>query len=176
MAAATFQACSQDYLVNMYNFLHRTLLTRQYLMADETPIQVLKEPGRRPQSKSYVWVVRTGEDRDVPIILFNYTQTRQGLNAAGFLKGARPGYYLMTDGYKGYNKVPEANRCVCWAHIRRYWLKAIPKGHENDYNHPAVQGFMYCEKLFEYERLYKEKNLSNKQIYKRLFMKKIKTI
>ena len=73
----------------------------------------------------------------------------------------------MTDGYKGYNKVPEANRCACWAHIRRYWLKAIPKGHEHDYNHPAVQGFMYCEKLFEYERRYKEKGLSIKQTYKR---------
>jgi len=159
--------CSQDYLVNMYNYLHKQLLKRQFLMADETPIQVLKEPDRRPQSKSYVWVVRTGEDRDVPIILFNYTTTRKGSNAAGFLNGAATGYYLMTDGYKGYNKVPDANRCACWAHIRRYWLNAIPKGHEHDYNHPAVQGFMYCEKLFEYERRYKEKGLSIKQTYKR---------
>ena len=110
---------------------------------------------------------RTGEDRDVRIILFNYSPTRRGDNAAGFLKDAVPDYYLMTDGYKGYNKVPEANRCACWAHIRRYWLKAIPKGHEHDYNHPAVQGFMYCEKLFEYERRYKEKGLSIKQTYKR---------
>lgn len=159
--------CSQDYLVHMFNYLHKKLLERHYLMADETPIQVLKEPDRRPESKSYVWVFRTGEDRDVPIILFNYSPTRRGDNAAGFLKGAVPDYYLMTDGYKGYNKVPEANRCACWAHIRRYWLKAIPKGHEHDYNHPAVQGFMYCEKLFEYERRYKEKGLSIKQTYKR---------
>lgn len=159
--------CSQEYLVHMYNHLHARLLNRKYLMADETPIQVLKEPERRPQSKSYVWVVRTGEDRNVPIILFKYTPTRKGENAAGFLEGAPKGYYLMTDGYKGYNKVPEANRCACWAHIRRYWLNAIPKGHEHDYNHPAVQGFMYCEKLFAYEKQYKEKGLSIKQTYKR---------
>lgn len=159
--------CSQDYLVHMYNHLHASLLNRKYLMADETPIQVLKEPERRPQSKSYIWVVRTGEDRNVPIILFKYTPTRKGENAAGFLEGAPKGYYLMTDGYKGYNKVPEANRCACWAHIRRYWLNAIPKGHEHDYNHPAVQGFMYCEKLFAYEKQYKAKGLSIKQTYKR---------
>ena len=136
-------------------------------MADETPLQVLDEPRRRAQSKSYVWVVRTGEDRNVPIILFNYTETRKGANASDFLNGASKGFYLMTDDYKGYNKVPDANRCDCWAHIRRCWLKAIPKGHEKDYTHPAVQGFMYCDKLFYYERTYKEKGLSPKQIYKR---------
>lgn len=73
----------------------------------------------------------------------------------------------MVDGYKGYNKVPEAQRCCCWAHIRRYWLRAMSKGHEKDYTHPAVQGFLYCNKLFEYERSYREKGLSIKQTYNR---------
>lgn len=158
---------SQKYLVHMYEFLHRKLCERQFLMADETPIQVLKEPERRPQSKSYVWVFRTGEDQAIPIVLFHYTPTRKGANAAEFLSNAAEGYFLMTDGYKGYNKVPDANRCACWAHIRRYWLKAIPKGHEQDHTHPAVQGLLYCDKLFRYERQYKEKGLSVKQIYKR---------
>ena len=159
--------CAQHYYQPIYGYLHRQLLKRRYLMADETPIQVLKEPDRRPQSKSYVWLVRTGEDGDVPIILYNYTPTRAGKNVAAFLKEAPPGYYLMADGYKGYNKVPEAKRCCCYAHIRRYLVQAIPKGHEKDYTHPAVQGVLYCNKLFEYERSYKEKGLSFKQIYNR---------
>lgn len=71
------------------------------------------------QKKSYSLVIRTGEDGDVPIIIFNYTPTRSGYNAANFLKGAKPGYYLMVDGYQGYNKVPEAKRCCCYTHIRR---------------------------------------------------------
>ena len=159
--------CAQHYFQPVYGYLHRQVLKRQYLMADETPIQVLKEPDRRPQSKSYVWLVRTGEDGDVPIILYHYTPTRAGKNAAAFLEGAPPGYYLMTDGYKGYNKVPEAKRCCCYAHIRRYLVQAIPKGHEKDYTNPAVQGVLYCNKLFEYERSYKEKGLSFKQIHNR---------
>ncbi len=53
------------------------------------------------------------------------------------------------------------------AHICRYLLEAIPKGHEKDYSNPAVQGMLYCNKLFEYERSYKEKELSFKQIHKR---------
>lgn len=159
--------CSENYFQPMYDYLHRQLLKRKYLMADETPLQVLKEEERRPQSKSYVWLVRTGDDGEIPIILYNYTPTRAGKNAAKFLKDAQPGYFLMTDGYQGYNKVPEAQRCCCWAHIRRYWLRAIPKGHEKDYTNPAVQGFLYCNKLFEYERSYREKGLSLKRIYNR---------
>ena len=159
--------CSENYFQPMYDYMHRQLLKRRYLMADETPLQVLKEKERRPQSKSYVWLVRTGEDGEIPIILYSYTPTRAGKNAAEFLKDAEPGYFLMTDGYQGYNKVPEANRCCCWAHIRRYWLRAIPKGHEKDYTNPAVQGLLYCNKLFEYERSYREKGLSLKRIYNR---------
>ena len=68
---------------------------------------------------------------------------------------------------KGYNKVKETKRCCCWAHIRRYLLEAIPKGQEKDYSNPAVQGVLYCNKLFEYERTYKEKGLSFKQIRNR---------
>ena len=160
-------ACAQDYLEPLNDYLHRCLLKRRYLMADETPIQVLKEPDRRPQSKSYVWLMRTGEDGDPPIIIYNYTPTRAGYNAAKFLKDAESGYYLMVDGYQGYNKVPNANRCCCYAHIRRYFVRAIAKGHEKDYMDPGVQGVMYCDKLFEYERSYREKGLSFKQIYNR---------
>lgn len=157
----------KEYMQPMYDYFHRELLKRRFLMMDETPIQVLKEEGRRAQSKSYFWLVRTGEDGLNPIILYNYTPTRAGENAKQFLKGIEPGFYLMADGYQGYNKVKETKRCCCYAHIRRYLLEAIPKGHEKDYSNPAVQGVLYCNKLFEYERSYKEKGLSFKQIYNR---------
>jgi transposase len=153
-----------EYIRPLYDYFHRELLKRRFLMMDETPIQVLKEEDRRAQTKSYLWVVRTGEDGLNPIILYNYTPTRAGENIKQFLKGMEPGFYLMADAYQGYNKVNEARRCCCFAHIRRYLLEAIPKGHEKDYSHPAVQGVLYCNKLFEYERVYKEKGLSYKQI------------
>ena len=160
--------CAKHYLDPVYQYLHRLLLRRRrFLMADETPIQVLKEPDRRPQSKSYVWLVRSGEDGEVPIILYNYAPTRAGKHAEDFLKDIEDGYYLMVDGYKGYNRLKKAKRCCCFAHIRRYLIQAIPKGHERDYTEPAVQGVMYCNKLFEYERSYREKGLSFKQIYNR---------
>ena len=137
---------AQEYLQPVYDFFHRKLLYRRFLMMDETPVQVLKEDDRRAQTKSYFWVIRTGEDGLNPIILYNYTPTRAGENARRFLNGIAPGFYLMADGYQGYNKVQETNRCCCWAHIRRYLLESIPKGMDKDYTNPAVQGFLYCEK------------------------------
>ena len=111
--------------------------------------------------------MRTGEDGLDPIILFNYTSTRAGENAKQFLEGIEPGFYLMADGYQGYNKVKDTKRCCCFAHVRRYFLEAIPKGHEKDYTDPALQGVLYCDKLFAYERSYKEKGLSHNQIRER---------
>lgn len=159
--------CAFHYLKPIYDYCHRKLIERRFLMADETPVQVLKEEGRRAQTKSYIWLVRSGEDGLPTIILYNYTPTRAGENVATFLKGIKAGYYLMADGYNGYNKVKDINRCVCFAHIRRYLIEAIPKGHEKDYSYPAVQGVLYCDKLFEYERTYKAKDLSYKQRYNR---------
>lgn len=40
----------------------------------------------------------------------------------------------------------------CWAHTRRYFIDAVPKGKQYDYSNPAVQGVQFCSKLFEYER------------------------
>lgn len=158
---------SQMYIRPMYDYFHRELLKRKFLMMDETPVQVLKENGRKAQSKSYFWLIRTGEDGLNPIILYNYTPTRAGNHAEEFLKGMEPEVYLMVDGFQGYNKVKNIKRCTCWAHIRRYLLEAIPKGHDKDYSNPAVQGVLYCNKLFEYERSYKEKGLSHNQIKNR---------
>ena len=71
---------------------------------DETPVQVLKEGDRRAQTKSNFWVIRTGEDGLAPVILYNYTPSRAGENAKRFLSGIAPGFYLMDEGYQGYNK------------------------------------------------------------------------
>ena len=146
---------ADDYLKPLYEYLHRQLLLRKFLMADETPTQVLHEENRRPQTKSYMWVYRTGEDGEPPIILYHYSETRAGYNAESFL-GKYSGY-LMCDGYGGYNALKYAVRCSCWAHVRRYLIDAIPKGMQNNYSVPAVQGKLYVDKLFRIEREIHEK-------------------
>ena len=149
---------SEAFFLPMYEYFHRKLLERGFAMADETPLQVLHEPGRRAQTKSYMWLFRSGEDGGPPIILYKYSETRAGDNAVDFLHGFKG--YLMCDGYSGYNKVPDAKRTACWAHIRRYLTDAIPKGKELDYAQPSVQGIMYINQLFHLEDVIKAKYTS----------------
>lgn len=149
---------ADEFFRPMYDYFHRKLLERKFLMADETPLQVLHEEGRRAQTKSYMWLFRTGEDGEYPIILYHYSKTRAGDNAVNFLEGFKG--YLMCDGYSGYNKVPDARRTACYAHIRRYLTDAIPKGKQLDYTQPSVQGMMYINQLFHAEDVIKAKHKS----------------
>ena len=153
--------CAKEYLKPLYDYLHGCLLKRKFLMADETRVQVLKEPDRAPETDSFMWLFRSGEDGLAPIILFHYTETRKKANAIEFLKGADA--YLMCDGYQGYHDLPDMKRCSCYAHIRRYFVDAVPKGKELDLSNAAVQGVYYCNKLFEIERHCTNRKFSHEQ-------------
>lgn len=146
---------AEEFFTPLCDYMKRKLISGKYAMADETPLQVLKEPDRRPESKSYMWVFRSGEFDEQQIVLFHYSETRAGDNAKDFLDGFHG--YLMTDGYSGYNKLKDCTRTSCWAHIRRYLIDAIPKGKEYDHTQPAVQGLVYVDKLFAMEKKIHEK-------------------
>ena len=141
---------AEDFFAPLCNYFRKQIVEGRYAMADETPVQVLKEPGRRAETKSYMWVFRTGEFDKKQIVLFHYSPTRAGDTAKEFLEGFHG--YLMTDGYSGYNKLKDCIRTSCWAHLRRYLIDAIPKGKEYDHTQPAVQGLVYVDKLFFMEK------------------------
>lgn len=142
--------CSQDYFTPVIDYLHKSMLSEKVLHCDETPVQVLKEDGKKPQSKSYMWLYRTGQSSSHPIILYDYQSSRSGDNAIRFLNGFKG--YLHTDGYSGYNKLENITRCGCWAHLRRKFVEAIPD--KRDKNAPrttAEIGRDYCDQLFHLE-------------------------
>ena len=53
--------CAENYLCHVYDYFHRQLRMRKYLMADETRVQVLNEPERNPETDSWMWLFRSGE-------------------------------------------------------------------------------------------------------------------
>ena len=166
--------CSQHYFQPMYDYFHRELLRRSFAMADETRVQVLKEEGRRAQSQSFMWLFRSGEDSLPAIVLYGYSPTRSGSHAKEFLEGYRG--YLETDGYQGYNGLPDIKRCSCWAHIRRYFIDAVPKGKQYDYSQPAVQGVQYCNRLFAIEDSINKKYPDDYEKRKQLRLEKEKPV
>ena len=143
--------CSQDYLMPVVAHLQKKLLERDIIHCDETPVQVLKEEGKKPQTKSYMWLYRTGDDGKPPVILYDYQPSRNGDHAVVFLKDFKG--FVHSDGYSGYNKLTGITRCGCWAHLRRKFIEAIPK--KTGMNEPLTNaeiGRDYCNQLFEIER------------------------
>ena len=148
---------TENYLTPVYERLHEELLKREVLHADETTLQVLHEPGKAPQSDSFMWLYRTSGDTDKPIVLYEYQPGRGGKHPKEFLAGF--GGYLHTDGYTGYHSLPEGITVVgCWAHARRKFdeaVKSLPKGKAKGSS--ASQGLAYCNLLFEIEQGLAEK-------------------
>lgn len=144
---------SELWLTRLYNRLHDHLLTRKVLQADETRVQVLKEPGRAPEAQSYMWLYRSGRDGP-PIVLFDYKETRAATHPKTFLSGYSG--YLQVDGYSGYDSLPNVTLVGCWSHARRKFdeaLKALPRGARSNRSPvPAQEGLDFCNKLFKIER------------------------
>ena len=53
----------------------------------------------------------------------------------------------------GYDQVPKATHCGCWAHMRRKWREAMTRGATTATSKAAI-GYEYCNKLFALERKY----------------------
>ena len=83
-AANWFNTCALEYLEPVYQLLHKRLLEREVIHADEVPCQVLHEEGKDASSKSYIWVYLTGTDSLPKIVLYDYKPGRSGLILLNF--------------------------------------------------------------------------------------------
>ena len=69
----------------LINLMRDRLLEQALIHYDETTYQVLKEPGKSAQSKSYMWVGLAGE-QGKRVVLFDYAP-HTGRNSANFITG-----------------------------------------------------------------------------------------
>lgn len=140
---------AKDWLEPIYAELKQQLLSQDIIHADETKLQVLKEPGKAAQTDSFMWLYRSGKAEKHPVVLYEYRDNRRQENPAEFLRGFKG--YLQTDGYAGYNSVKDVIHVGCWAHVRRKFNDAVavlPKGKKGG---AALEGEAYCTKLFNIE-------------------------
>lgn len=157
---------ASDWLVHLYNRMHAKLIEHDILHADETTLQVLREEGRTAANKSYMWLYATGHT-DVPIYLYDYRTTRASKHPKNMLSGFKG--YLHTDGYAGYNGIPDVKLVGCFAHARRKFtdaLKALPKS-STQTSSVAQEGLDYCNQLFHLEQKFKDLD-ADERYHKRL--------
>lgn len=143
---------TEDWLEPVYDALKARLLSHGVLHADETTLQVLREPGKAAQSKSYMWMYRTSGDSGTPTVLYEYQPSRKQEHPKRFLDGW--GGFLHADGYAGYHNLPTEIMVVgCWAHARRKFDEALKATSKQDQpGSGALIGKRYCDKLFAIEQ------------------------
>lgn len=144
------------------NLMRDALLGHDVIHMDETPIQVLKEPGRSPTSTSQMWVQRGGPPGK-PVILFEYDPSRAQAVPLRLLEGWKG--HLMADGLESYGAISfceGVTRLGCWAHARRRFVEAskvLPAGKRGRAHQAlALIGKLYaiekdCRELNDAERL-----------------------
>ena len=143
-----------ELLQPLINLMREQLLLYDIQQMDESTLQVLKEPGKKPQSKSYIWVQRGGPPgREV--LLFTYDSSR-GQQVADALLGDYQGY-LQVDGYGGYDPVCAKNGLTqvgCFAHARRKFDEALKaQGNSKPAKAgKASKGLIYIQKLYRIEK------------------------
>lgn len=98
------------------------LLEGDIIHADETEVQVLKEPNREAKQKSRMWLF-CAPACDHPLYVYEYHPTRSGDVAARFLTGWTG--TLTTDGYKPYFTLDGITNTACLVHARRRFAEIV---------------------------------------------------
>src|SRR4051795_13159211 len=109
----------------LYGSLKQVLFQSKVIGTDDTSVKVLdvKLPFART---GRIWPYCG--DKDHPVIVYDYTATRERAGPEKFLEGYRG--YLQVDAYGGYDAFfrDPARGLIevgCWAHARRYFHKAL---------------------------------------------------
>ena len=130
------------------------LLSRIVLHADETPVPMLK-PGLGHTHRAYLWSYGTTQFDPLPIVLYDFAETRSGHHARAFLSSWSG--KLVCDDFSGYKAL--FGRGVieigCMAHARRKFHDL----HANQRSEIAAEALVYFGVLYDIETAAREQQL-----------------
>lgn len=136
---------------------------------DESPLQVLKEPGRKNTTKSYMWVFRGGPLCS-PAVLYRYSPTRSGQVALDMLEGYAG--YVQSDAFSGYEQLEKhvgVVRLGCMAHVRRNFMDVVGvrkkgRGGKDGAKGLADEALDFIGELYKVEKIARREPLNWEQI------------
>ena len=138
----------------LINLLTDHLHNQPFIHMDETTLQVLEEPGKTAQSKSYMWVMVSVVHQ--PAVVFHYADNRSQQVPLDLLNDRVAA--IVVDGYEWYQKACDdydITRLGCMAHARRKFKEAQAlqkKGKTGK----ADQGLALIQKLYAIEKKAKD--------------------
>lgn len=155
-------------VIPLTNLMQEKIIEYDVAFADETTLQVLREPGRRAQSKSYIWCFMGGPPSE-RIVIYQYHPSRSAAVATQFFEGYKGA--LHCDGYNGYTSLIKSENIVginCMAHARRKFVEALPNGKMKGVSGQVVR---IIAKLYKIEAFLKARKANMEEIKKVRFDK-----
>lgn len=147
-------------LYPFYEYLKHLLINNEksVLHADETTLKVINVGDKAKKDKCYIWLYTTSMF-DLPIYLYEYKYSRQGIWPREFLKDYKG--YLVTDDYQGYNHIPNVVLQKCFTHARRKFFD-IYKANKD----PKIKAIIeMIDDIYRLERKFRDNNLESDEIY-----------
>lgn len=155
---------AEDWLLPIYNRMKETLMKKSILHCDETDAKIIyRSDGKPAQSKAFNWVFRSAPCQGPVIVMFHSALSRSREILKSFVnqfKGT-----IICDGYSAYARLPNITFANCWAHVRRYWLRADSKN--------GQIGVNYCDQLYQLERQFKHLRPSDRRKARQKYSKPI---
>jgi transposase len=115
--------CAELFLP-LLKLMHDRILTYGIAYADETTVQVLKEPNKGVQSKKYMWLF-AGGPLDEFVYYYQYHPSRSHEVPANFFEDFSG--FLHCDGYPAYDSLASKNSNIilvgCLYHARRKFVE-----------------------------------------------------
>lgn len=134
----------------LINLIQEHIQQQPVIHCDETRTQVLKEPERKAQNQSYMWVM--GSFQTQPAVIFHYSPTRNQSVPLHLLSSTTQA--MMVDGYEGYERACQTyniQRLGCWAHVRRKFVEAQKAQSKGKSGKPDM-ALSFIQKLYAIER------------------------
>jgi transposase len=143
----------------IYNLFKDGVIDYDVASCDATPLQVLQEPGRKAETKSYVYCIRGGPP-DKSVILYDYNDVEHKKFVYEWFIGFNG--YLHVDGDNFFDLVGSSNAQIvnCNAHARR---KFEPVAQSNKSKGIAKEAMRFFKELYKIEREAKNNQLTTEQ-------------
>ena len=146
-------ACEK--LQPVYQAVITDTLNHTYLMMDPTPVRLKSEHKSGSTKQATIWTYRA---LDGPVF-FEFAENKKGSTPAQTLNTYQG--ILQTDGASNFGGLPAREAVThlgCWAHVRRYFVKAEESGDTR-----ATPYLETIDRLFRRERLIKRFGLNAEQ-------------
>jgi transposase len=144
----------------IYNLMKERIIDYDVASCDATTLQVLDEPGRAPETKSYVYCFRGGPPGQ-SVVLYSYNDVQHKRFIAEWFEGFQG--YLHVDGDAIFDALGEqVTLSNCNAHARR---KFEPIAQESKKKGLAKEALAFFKALYKIEREAKDKQLTKAQRY-----------